>query len=158
MCCRGHSESLRILKEASQIKWGNCIPARDCRGSRCSDQSLNLTKFWSAEPYLTITSCLEEFLWTFSYQTGLGDLIQLCLCLLDMQTLGKCFFIQPNYTLQAKANLLSPECPSPPSFAPARDKTEGVKPLHLNGGQFAFYCVVNSSCRATEKTKHLIWF
>lgn len=70
--------------------------------------------------------------------------------------LGKCFLIQPNYTLQAKVNLLSPKCPSPPSFALLCDKTEGVKSLYLNVGQFAFHCVGNSSCRATDNTKHLI--
>lgn len=89
----------------------------------------------SAEPksYLTTNSCLEELLCTLSYQTGgVGDLIRLCLCLLDMQTLGKHFFIQPNYSLQAEVSLLSPECPSPPGCAPPPpcllDKTGGVKP------------------------------
>lgn len=71
-----------------------------------------------AESNLTINSCLEGSSWTLSYLMGVGDLIRLCLCLLDMQTLGKCFFIQPNYTLQAKVNLLCPECPSPPRLCP----------------------------------------
>lgn len=88
---------------------------------------------------------------TLSNETEAGDLIQLGLCLLDMQTLGKFFFIQPNYKLQAKVNLLSCKCPSPPCFASFTDKTEGVKSLYLNVGQFAFHCVANSSCSAKEK-------
>lgn len=106
-----------------------------------------------AKSYLTINSCLEEFLWTLSYQMG-GLVIQygLCLCWLDMQTLGKCFLIQPNYTLQAKVNLQSPKCPSPPSFTSLHDKAEGVKSFYLNVAPFAFHCVGNSSCGATENT------
>lgn len=95
---------------------------------------------------------------------GVGDLIRLCLCLLDMQTLGKHFFIQPNYSLQAEVSLLSPECPSPPGCAPpplpaSLIRPEVWNPLHLNGSPFAFQCAGNGSCRAAEKTKapNLIW-
>lgn len=50
-----------------------------------------------------------QFLGSLSYQMGTGEL---CLGLLDLQTFGKCFFIQANYTLQAEVLLLSPPPPS----------------------------------------------
>jgi len=85
-----------------------------------------------AKSYLKINGCLQEFLCTLSYLVyGVWGLNAALFVRVGHAHVGELLPYSAS-TLQARVNLLSPGCPSPPGFASFPGKNEGVNSLYLN--------------------------
>lgn len=82
-----------------------------------------------------VSGCLRRSSWPH-YLIRWGPVIQhsLVCARWTCKRCGNTSLSKPNYKQQAKVNLLSRQCPSPPALPRSMIRAEGVKSLHLNVG------------------------